>query len=318
MLDDRKASRVLSLYDRLRKDFVLKKEQLATEFGVTPKTVQRDLDEIRAYIADYCIGESVVYDYEQKGYLLKNNSSNTISAVEVFALVKILLESRAFNKVELDRVLEAVCSIVSKPEQHAFRDLVLNEKYHYQPVTHGKPLLSMIWDLGQFIMKKEIIKITYKKMDGEDRERTVYPLAIVFSEFYFYLIAKIDNSEYETPAFYRIDRIAAVKSIGRKFSYQRYEDGELKKRAQFMYGGQLLKLKFKYNGPSLESIMDRFPTAQIIERFEQETVIKAEVFGKGCIMWILSQGEQIELLEPIELREELTKRSVELLNRYVL
>lgn len=301
--DDSKATRILYSYDRLRKGYAITKEELADEFKVNPKTIQRDLDEVRAYIAEHYVGESIVYDYSKKGYRL-HTDRNPVSAVEIFALVKIVLESRAFTKPEMDTLLDAICSIVSKKERQAFNDLILNEKFHYQPVTHGKSILETIWDLGQCIMKKEVIEIDYKIMNGEDRQRIVYPLAIVFSEFYFYLIAQFEGSEYKDPAFFRIDRIDRIKRLGRKHAYRRFEDGELKKRVQFMYGGELIRLQFLYRGPSLESILDRFPTAVNLHQGEEGTIIEAEVFGKGCFMWLLSQGKQIELLGPADLREE--------------
>ncbi|WP_168735677.1 helix-turn-helix transcriptional regulator [Cohnella fermenti] len=302
--EDSKATRILSLYDRLRKGFVLNKDELAVEFAVNPKTVQRDLDEIRMYMAEHYPGESVVYDHRNKGYRTENNSDAAVSAVEVFALVKIVLESRAFNKPELDKLLHAVISVVSKAEQQAFKDLILNEKFHYEPVTHGKPILERIWHLGQCIMKREVIAIGYTIMNGEERERIVHPLAIVFSEFYFYLIAQFEGSEHRDPTFFRIDRIKTVKLQGRKHANRRYEDGELKRRVQFMYGGDLLRLRFLFKGPSLEAILDRFPTAVVLAKGEEGTVIEAEVFGKGCFMWLLSQGKHVELLGPEELRAE--------------
>src|SRR5690606_23785710 len=139
---------------------------------------------------------------------------HTISAVEVFALVKILLDSRAFNNEELDKLYHTLCSTISKSEEQAFHELVRNEKFHYQPIQHGKAILDIIWKLGQFIKKQEMIEISYIRMDGTSAKRIVHPLAIVFSEFYFYLIAKMEERDYETPTFYRVDRIEAITPLG--------------------------------------------------------------------------------------------------------
>lgn len=32
-----------------------------------------------------------------------------------------------------------------------------------------------------------------------------------------------------------------------------------------MYGGELLRVEFKYTGESIEAVLDRFPTAKIIQ-----------------------------------------------------
>ena len=64
-------------------------------------------------------------------------------------------------------------------------------------------------------------------------------------------------------------------------------------RIQFMYGGRLRKIRFRYSGESVEAVLDRLPTAKILGREDGGYVIEAEVFGKGIDMWAKSQGEYI-------------------------
>ena len=69
---------------------------------------------------------------------------------------------------------------------------------------------------------------------------------------------------------------------------------EFRKRVQFMYGGRLEHIRFRYTGPSLEAVLDRLPTAQVLSQAETGWLISAEVFGKGIEMWLRSQGEWVE------------------------
>ena len=62
-----------------------------------------------------------------------------------------------------------------------------------------------------------------------------------------------------------------------------------------MYGGKLERIKFKYTGPSIEAVLDRLPTAEIISQDEDGWTVEAEVFGKGVDMWLRSQGKLIVL-----------------------
>ena len=78
----------------------------------------------------------------------------------------------------------------------------------------------------------------------------------------------------------------------------RFQEGEFRKRVQFMYGGKLEHIRFKYTGPSIEAVLDRLPTAEIISQDENGWTVEAEVFGKGIEMWIKSQGRQIEVITP--------------------
>jgi hypothetical protein len=96
----------------------------------------------------------------------------------------------------------------------------------------------------------------------------------------------------------------------------RFEEGEFRKRIKFMYSGELQKIEFKYFGPSVEAVLDRLPTAQIISEENGVFTIKAEVFGEGIKMWILSQGNKIQTLKPQCLVDSLKEELNAMLERY--
>lgn len=96
--------------------------------------------------------------------------------------------------------------------------------------------------------------------------------------------------------------LAICKILREHFSIpykDRFEEGEFRKRIQFMYGGKLQKIRFEYRGGSLEAVLDRIPTAVIeSENKEQGTyIISAEVFGMGINRWIRSQGDDVRILD---------------------
>ena len=51
-------------------------------------------------------------------------------------------------------------------------------------------------------------------------------------------------------------------------------------------------MKFRYTGTDIDAILDRLPTAQILDEIDGTYIVSAEVFGKGIDMWIKSQGER--------------------------
>ena len=63
-----------------------------------------------------------------------------------------------------------------------------------------------------------------------------------------------------------------------------------------MYGGKLQKVNFKYKGSDIDAILDRLPTAKILQEENNSYIVSAEVFGKGIDMWLRSQGDNIEVL----------------------
>ena len=69
-----------------------------------------------------------------------------------------------------------------------------------------------------------------------------------------------------------------------------------------MYGGKLQKVKFRYSGLDIDAVLDRLPTAKILDEEDGVYTVSAEVFGKGIDMWLRSQGDNVQLL--LERREE--------------
>ena len=76
----------------------------------------------------------------------------------------------------------------------------------------------------------------------------------------------------------------------------RFQEGEFRKRVQFMYGGKLERIRFRYTGPSIEAVLDRLPTAEILSQDAEGWTVEAEVFGKGIEMWLRSQGDYLQEL----------------------
>ena len=69
--------------------------------------------------------------------------------------------------------------------------------------------------------------------------------------------------------FTRVDRIQSIKDTNEKFVIpykDRFKEGEYKNRVQFMYGGELQQVEFKYYGPSVEAVLDKLPMAKSSRR----------------------------------------------------
>ena len=137
-------------------------------------------------------------------------------------------------------------------------------------------------------------------------------MAIMFSEYYFYMAAFIEDEAVRKdfdvindsfPTIYRIDRIKKLRVLEERFHIpytDRFEEGEFRKRIQFMLGGKMQKVKFVYSGIDIDAILDRLPTAKILSEEDGKYVVEAEVFGKGIDMWMRSQGDLVEIIREAE------------------
>lgn len=308
--------RLLAMYAQLAEGKPLYKEREAVKYNCSLRSIQRDIEDLRSFFADRSettgVVQELIYDRKLNAYRLVPPLRNLLTNEETFAVLKVLLESRSLTKVELFPILEKLISCCVPPDnRQQVTDLIANEKYHYVEPRHKKEILEKMWNLSAAIRAHKEIKITYMRQSGDDVSRVLKPVGIMFSEFYFYLVGFIDKEnqlekikfEVENdpfPTIYRIDRIKEYVVTDTHFNvpYQnRFEEGEFRKRVQFMYGGKLQKIKFWYKGPSVEAVLDRLPTAKILQHDGNDYLISAEVFGKGINMWLRSQGDMVEMVE---------------------
>lgn len=310
-----KVQRVLGIYSKLMNGYIVNKTEEAIYYGVNERSIQRDIDDIRDFleIANINSGviNTVVYERLNKGYRLDKIDKLRFSNGEILAICKILLESRAFTKQSMSEMLDKlIACCVPEKNKKIVLDLISNEKFHYVEPRHKNVVIDKIWSIGQAIRNSQCIEIDYlRTKDNKIVKRKIHPVAIMFSEYYFYVTAFIGNDEVKKdfdvindsyPTIYRLDRIKDMKVLNEKFYIpysSRFEEGEFRKRVQFMYGGKLRKVKFRYSGTDVNAVLDRLPTAKIIAEESGVYTIVAEVFGDGIDMWLRSQGENIQVID---------------------
>lgn len=307
---DKKVERILDLYNRFTSGEILIKAEEAARYDVNERSIQRDIDDIRAYLAnDYGAGRELIYDRNKKGYVMVQDTRNTLTNSEILAVCKILLESRSMMKDEMYPIIDKLlqCCVPSEHYRQV-ADLISNEKFHYLEPHHGRNFINDMWDISSAVYEHRLMRIRYQKLKGKDNVmRLIQPVGIMFSEYYFYLCAYISASEdmpdvpdRSFPTIYRIDRIEEFEVLDEHFHVpyaERFQEGEFRKRIQFMFGGELRTVMFKYKGISIEAVLDRFPTAEIIKHDDSGWTVKAEVYGNGVEIWLRGQGDNVEIIE---------------------
>lgn len=308
-----KDMRLLKLYNRLLKNDDIDVEEYAKENGVSTRTVERDIKCIKDFLADNedKSRELIRIKRKKKYQLSYSEDSINLTKSEILAISKILLASRAFLKDEISLIIDKIVKQCGPGQDlDLIQELLKNEKFHYIELQHKKSFINNIWDLGEAIKDKKKVEIAYKKMDGTMVKRVIDPVGLMFSEYYFYLLAHIENIDKEKyfsnkddeyPTIYRLDRIENFEVLNEKFIptlyTNRFQEGKFRKQVQFMTGGKLRKLKFIYKGSSIEAVLDKIPTAKAKEIGINTYEVKAEVFGNGIDRWILSQGNAIKIIE---------------------
>jgi predicted DNA-binding transcriptional regulator YafY len=318
-MENDKIYRILDLYERLNKGEFIDKKKHAALCNVNEKSIQRDISDLNKYFS-LSSGDTntpkIVFD-RKKGYLLSNRSNIHLTDCDIFALTKILFESRAFSKKEMDRIINSL--LCQCDDKSTVKEIIQNENFYYTPPKHDKDIVDFIWEIILSIRQCKYVQVSYERQDGQIKERKLKPLGLVFNEYYFYLIAQICGLDKNHPAVFRVDRFSSYQTIEEKFSVpykNRFEEGQYRKRIHFMYQGDLINIQFKFWGDSLDAVLDRIPTARVMRYDGEKAILEAEVYDKGIIMWLLSQKEYLELTKPQSLRKEIKETIARMLKNY--
>lgn len=180
--------------------------------------------------------------------------------------------------------------------------------------------------------KKKISFIYYKRKirDGEklivsdEKEFTVSPYALIWSNDHYYLVS--NNEKYDNLMHTRIDRMKKVSITGegaRDFSevseYRNYFDvADYSSKSFNMYSGDMGRLVLSCDNSILEEIIDRFGDEGIrADKDESRFVLSTRcALSEGLASWIMQFGNKIKVSEPQSLRDEILRKAEEILAAY--
>ena len=321
-MENNKNDRMLEIFMRSLRGEAVSVRALANEYNVSTKSISRDISSIQNFLAEHrelMHNAELTYSHKDKAYRLSNDEF--LKNKELFTLVKILLGSRALSKDEVLTLIYKLKKFTTVSDREKLDNLIRREIYHYHEVKSDcKSVIENLWKLIQAIENKQVLTITYYKMNRDEVKRKIKPASIMFSEYYFYLIAySADDEEYK-PRYFRIDRISAVTEHREQFTLEKkydFDEGELREKNQFMFPGENMKIRFEFSGLSLQAILDRLPTAKVVEKNGNVSVIEAEVnYGRGIIMYLLSQGSWVKVISPDCLIEDMKNEIDNMRNKY--
>ena len=308
--------RILEIFFRGLRGEDISVQKLAFEYKVSTKSISRSITELKNFLADNrgLVGNTELqYSYQDKCYRLYMDEF--LSSKELFALVEVMIGARAFSHGELLQLTAKLKRFTTPQDSEKLNELIRRELYHYPEVKHDcESVQDNLWQIINCITDKKEISIDYYKMDRSFVTHRLYPLSVMFTDFYFYLVACKTDGDVNKPLYFRIDRIKHITEHRKNEikSVPDFDEGILRKRSLFMWPGKLRTIRFEFSGPSVQAVLDKLPTAKIIERMgSNKFLIEAETYGDGIKMWLLSQGAWVKVVAPSEfvgeMREEIEK-----------
>lgn len=314
-----KQERVLEIFFRCLRGENISVKELAEEYNISTKSISRDINDLKVFFADHreLVGNSELqYSYQDKSYHLYMDEFLTDK--ELFSLIEVLIGARAFSKIELLSMIEKIKKFTTPNDRNRLYELIRKELYHYPEIKHDcESVQDNLWQIIGAINNKKEITIEYYRMDRKWVTHRILPASVIFTDYYFYLIAFIDGNN-EKPYYFRVDRIKHITEHRKsQNTYSNFDEGELRQKSLFMMSGKLRKIRFEFSGLSVQAVLDKIPTAKIIERLDSNKyLIEAETYGDGIKMWLLSQGSWVKVISPQDFVDEMKNEINLMINNY--
>lgn len=236
--------RILKIFARLQNGEEINKEEMAQEYKVSTRSIQRDLSEIDGVVSDpYFAGSgktSVKYDRNSRKYYMLQENGELLLPEEALAVCKILLGSKVLSKKQIKNIVDKLMKKDSGRAQVVGAGEIRNELEYYRENSE-KVELPKIWELERSIEGQKYIDIVLQTDNNEYQKVKIAPKGIVFLEQEFYLAAsKGEDDKYLE--IYRICDIKEVINLEEKFSVvyaKRFQAGKFREEWEKKMKGSL-------------------------------------------------------------------------------
>lgn len=148
--------------------------------------------------------------------------------------------------------------------------------------------------------------------EGEERVYVVSPYQMAAKEGKYYLICNYDP--YDDVSNYRIDRITDIEILDAKakpFEKLKSSDGkrldlsEYMKKHVYMYSSEDSRVSFRIVKPMISDIIDMFgKDVKFYDETDETVCVKANVNEAAMVQFAKSYAPDVEILEPLSLREQ--------------
>ena len=303
-----KLERILEIIIYLLNHEKVSAKYLAEYFDVSVRTIQRDMVSIaEAGIPVYTLGGryggyAVLENYKIKNINIKNSEQQIIiSALESLAT--------SYTNDKLNSLIEKYNAIIEKEGgQKVFWDFSVTKE--------NKKVQDSNMLLEKAIGGKNHIVFDYRNSEGKTSHVCAEPLAIHYKWYAWYLFAYVkETKEYRTFKVARMQNLV----LSKERSFIKHGDIQQKmKEAELAYYKTCIDIEIIFSEKEIPLIEEYFPDSVIEKLSSQKCKTHIHVPAKERL-WkalLLSFGDKVKIVSPINYQEELIKAAKSFLSNY--
>lgn len=272
--------------------------EIAKKFGVSKRTIERDVAIIRKNMVNYDKIKSASYDVKSGNAMIKNTLLNFAKALGKDFYKKAL---ELFSNLKKEKTLEII------PLKPKLRE----EKGLYS---------DMIDKIREAVEKAVKINLEYCKVNGITENKIITPCAVLYYDNYLYLYGFIGDDENKKRTF-RFDRIKNIELLTEDhgvFVYDIKELSEISNVWALSENENIIKIKLKAFGWAYDFFknFNVLKNQKIKEDNSKYLVLEGEVSNIHEVLpYVMRFAPYLEVIKGKEILDEAKKRMKEFLNK---
>lgn len=298
---------VLKMLFLLKDNSFIKKKELALELGVSEKQVGRYKDILEeTFNIESITGPNGGYRLIDRYFPFK----------EIFTKEELLvlkhsiygMDSYLDEKENLEKIIEKINKAILNIDNKGFGEIVRHSRVNKKLRENVRGIKEKIY-IG-IEESKELI-IEYISANEEKTERRVQPYSYFIYEGEQYLVAWC--MEKKAIRFFKFVRILRCILTGKEFEKNRKVEEDIKGKKEKRIGifvEEEYEVEIIIKPPMAMNIKERVwvENQEIIDLDNGKILFKGTMIGKiSIINWLMKMKDDVEIIKPLELKEEIKK-----------
>jgi len=292
-------------------------DELAMEYDVDRRTIQRDINALEQ--AGYALTTEWSEGQKVYSFLARSRHLSPITFTLPQLMSLYLLRSLGAHlagtpfQTNIDELFKSIHSVI--PDRYAAHlERIARVSL---PLLHGardySPSAPFIDDLQKALLQQYRIRLNYAKRGKSEVENyEVDPYTLVFHKGGIYILGNAHNRS--GMRLFALERVRSIEVTRQRFDMPEGFQPEAHFSSAFgLVSDTPMKLQVRFAAGIAHTIKDRLwmPGQKVSSDSEGRVVVEFEAAGQmELVSWILSYGIHAEVLEPAELRKEV-KRQIE-------
>ncbi|BDS09498.1 helix-turn-helix transcriptional regulator [Aureispira anguillae] len=310
-----KFDRVISTLILLQTKKVIKAATISDRFGISLRTVYRDISTLKnagiPIIGDPGVGYSIMEGYRLPPIMFNEEEASALLTAEKFIGT---IADHTIQQHYSNAMTKIKATLRSTDKQSL---AVLDDSIAFSSYKHWENK-AYLQDLFKSIASKLLIYIQYQKADGTPSERKLEPIGCYHhNNWYLVAFCQLKN-DYRT---FKMNRITQLQLLDQSFedrhiSLQTYID---RQNEAWKAQQQFISMEILFNKSILQYAESRKYYFGFVEQIDQGEAVYMKFLNSSIEIvarWLIQFSNQATVISPLALKDRLKELTKELYEHY--